>query len=472
MFRTVSISLEGSITTKLKIGLSFGIIFLLVVMSFTSISGNQINENIIIPSYKGNILYVGGSGPGNYSKIQDAIDNASDGDTVFVYSGIYYENVRIMQKTIELIGEDTNLTIIDANYSEYPLLIVSSNYVRVNGFTLINPVEPPHNDWSSVVIKIKNCHDSIIENNIVKQYHIEFGGWNAGIYLINSESNIIRNNIICNTDRPLRSVGIMLDSDINLNNNISNNEIYGFVYGILIDLDDNPGTTDNTIYGNYINHNCRGITVQGGRNENIINNIITHNRYDGLTVRSDNCLISGNIISNNGAGGEFDYGLDIHSDNNYIINNEISNNDPIGIMMWDYTNNYLINNNITKNKQIGLYVFFSLKNYVSYNNFIDNGNYNAFFENYIENSFSVKWNKNYWSDYSGESYHIIPGYIYLIFRGVPWKNYDRNPSKEPYDINETKNYDIDDYSSYLDNRLVERFPLISRLLNIGWWNLE
>ena len=37
----------------------------------------------------GNWLYVGGSGPGNYSVIQDAVDNASDGDTVYVYHGIY-----------------------------------------------------------------------------------------------------------------------------------------------------------------------------------------------------------------------------------------------------------------------------------------------------------------------------------------------------------------------------------------------
>ena len=34
---------------------------------------------------EGNTLYVGGSGPGNFSHIQDAIDAASPGDTVFVY---------------------------------------------------------------------------------------------------------------------------------------------------------------------------------------------------------------------------------------------------------------------------------------------------------------------------------------------------------------------------------------------------
>ena len=40
-------------------------------------------------------LYVGGAGPGNHTTIQSALDAASDGDTVFVYSGTYTENIYI-----------------------------------------------------------------------------------------------------------------------------------------------------------------------------------------------------------------------------------------------------------------------------------------------------------------------------------------------------------------------------------------
>ena len=54
-------------------------------------------EQPVIPLSRGDTLYVGGNGPGNYSTIQEAIDDASDGNTVYVYddSSPYYENVEV-----------------------------------------------------------------------------------------------------------------------------------------------------------------------------------------------------------------------------------------------------------------------------------------------------------------------------------------------------------------------------------------
>ena len=64
----------------------------------------------------GKILYVGGSGPGNFTNIQDAIDFAINGDTVFVFddSSPYFENL-IINKSINLLGEKRHTTIIDGN---------------------------------------------------------------------------------------------------------------------------------------------------------------------------------------------------------------------------------------------------------------------------------------------------------------------------------------------------------------------
>jgi len=63
---------------------SLGIIFLFIGAAVASSPSNLIVKNI--STIEGNTLYVGGSGFGNYTKIQDAIDNASDNDTVFVKS--------------------------------------------------------------------------------------------------------------------------------------------------------------------------------------------------------------------------------------------------------------------------------------------------------------------------------------------------------------------------------------------------
>jgi len=84
----------------------------------------------------GDILYVGGSGSGNYTYIQDAVDNASNGDTVFVYkdSSPYYENV-IVNKTIDLIGENTMDTIIVGSGFGNAVEITANN-VNMSNFTV------------------------------------------------------------------------------------------------------------------------------------------------------------------------------------------------------------------------------------------------------------------------------------------------------------------------------------------------
>lgn len=98
----------------------------------------QQTEKKPLSTSQGDWLYVGGNGPGNYSKIQDAVDNASDGNTVFVYddSSPYYEHVTI-DKSITLLGENRVTTIIDANMTGSPIVLEAGN-VMVQGFTIQN----------------------------------------------------------------------------------------------------------------------------------------------------------------------------------------------------------------------------------------------------------------------------------------------------------------------------------------------
>ena len=92
--------------------------------------------------YDGETLYVGGNGPGNYSLIQRAINAASDGDTVFVYAGIYRLRFRSLwiDKSIRLLGEEPASTIIIGKgfIQGTPVIdVYSADAVTISGFTLI-----------------------------------------------------------------------------------------------------------------------------------------------------------------------------------------------------------------------------------------------------------------------------------------------------------------------------------------------
>lgn len=106
----------------------FGLVLFLGVNATGSfVKDTEFKDSIII-GFNGNILYVGGSGPGNYTKIQDAINNSSNGDTVFVYdeSSPYYENI-VINKSMKLEGENKETTVIDGKYIDNVIRITRNN---------------------------------------------------------------------------------------------------------------------------------------------------------------------------------------------------------------------------------------------------------------------------------------------------------------------------------------------------------
>jgi hypothetical protein len=83
--------------------------------------------------------YVGGAGPGNFSKIQDAINASWPYDTVYVYPGIYEEILTIdntghSRDHLTLQGEDKDTTIVDAQDTG-TVITISASWVNVTGFT-------------------------------------------------------------------------------------------------------------------------------------------------------------------------------------------------------------------------------------------------------------------------------------------------------------------------------------------------
>jgi len=71
--------------------------------------------------------------PGDYTTIQDAIDNASDGDTIIVSGGPYYENI-VIDKEIVLQG--IGMPIIDGMGDV--AIDITANNVSITGFNITN----------------------------------------------------------------------------------------------------------------------------------------------------------------------------------------------------------------------------------------------------------------------------------------------------------------------------------------------
>ncbi len=71
-----------------------------------------------------------------WNTIQEAIDDANEGDVIYVRNGTYRENLAI-NKPLSLIGEDNNSTIIDGGY-EGDAVHIKANNVRLSGFKIIN----------------------------------------------------------------------------------------------------------------------------------------------------------------------------------------------------------------------------------------------------------------------------------------------------------------------------------------------
>jgi len=239
----------------------------------------------ITSSYKissNKIIYVDDNGTADYIKIQDAIDNASDGDTIFVYNGNYFENVKI-NKTIEVIGENKVTTIIDAG-NNGDVISISADGVYISGFSILNSgiSEYPFYDFQGICI---NSNNNKIVGNII--YDIE-----QGIYLNSSYGNIILENVIdkCNAH------GIYQYRSNN--NEISNNSIFNFNYsGISLIISNNNTLLHNSI--SYSGSYGYGIVLSHSKNNTVLKNSFIENRC-GIEIRQseDNNILRNNFLEN------------------------------------------------------------------------------------------------------------------------------------------------------------------------------
>jgi len=151
--------------------------------------------------------------PGDYSKIQDAIDAATSGDTIVVLPGTYRENIRIQDKTIVLKSSDpTNpdivkSTILDGiEYGRPTVNFGGGTFATIDGFTILSTLGETDLQCAACggSIYVREASPFIRNNRIVNSQ-------DAGIALYESAAHI-EGNWIANNTSIFPGGGITVDS--------------------------------------------------------------------------------------------------------------------------------------------------------------------------------------------------------------------------------------------------------------------
>ncbi len=276
--------------------------------------------------------------PDDYPSILAALENATDGDTVFVRNGTYNKHQLIIDKSISLVGE-VNTTVIqsidpappwDPGATTFPpsapdAIIISTTNAKISGFTIVSSSKSISetgkgnqivgNILTGTVVGIDaKGNETVIMENFIESSQITTSGWNQLIKENTLSRSFIDSGGFNSTivGNKLGKSGINLngnfaavlnntlkDSGINVSgsgNKVFANNISGGAQGLLLSafpLNSDKYCGDNTVYKNTITHCKTGILILKAENNTFYGNFIMDNEI-GISL-SSNMTTGGNI---------------------------------------------------------------------------------------------------------------------------------------------------------------------------------
>ena len=358
-------------------------------------------------------VYRDGSAENPYESISYAIDVADEGDTIYVFNGIYDENL-VINKNVTIWGGIGGETVIDIRSDLRYTIEIIADHVEIVNITISDRYNRKTSPIGALIcVKSDNV---VINGNCINHTN----SW--GIYLDSTASGCIVNENKINDTRK----GIYAFSSYT--NNIVNNKLSNCSeYAIHMD-----SSSNDRLYGNLISNCSQGIYMDNCDNIEISSNNITNTDYYGVSILNcnDGFIKNNSIINNSGDG------INFNSINCDIFNNIIEANQR-GIYLVG-SNNIIMNNSMIDSSASGIYALSGSKNNIIYQNrFLNNG---KSARDDGDNQWFYENKGNYWSDYNevdrnldgiGDTYYenegVLDNYPLGYFLKPPKKPYDPNP---------------------------------------------
>ena len=276
-------------------------------------------------------------GPGGYSSISEALEDAAPGDEIRVAPGKYHENL-VVEQSVILIGEGKAHVV---GLGEGDVVRVMADDVEMRGFS----VSGSGNDMlvSDAGIKIygarsrivdntiydnlfgvylRGCTEALVSNNRIRgRREVEVGRRGAGIHFFDAHHNIVKGN-----DIAFVRDGVYFDhADFNT---VEDNEFARLRYGVHYMYCKN-----NRFYRNVFRDSVGGVAIMYTegvifQDNQILNNREGYNAFGLLFKDAIDSVAERNVIVNSVNGIFLD-----SSHRNRIRNNLVAYND-VGVMLY------------------------------------------------------------------------------------------------------------------------------------------